>query len=334
MRNIMRLLTHAFGFFLLVGCSATAVAPAAAQLRPEVETFIGEMVNRHGFSQAELESILGMAQFQPTIIDAISRPATSRPWYEFRTLFVNPKRIAGGVAFWNSHAEILERARREFGIPEEIIVAVVGVETFYGAQAGRHRVLDALTTLAFGYPKRAGFFRDELEQYLLLGRDQKADVLSIKGSYAGAIGIPQFMPSSYRRYAVDYDNDGKIDLSGSTADAIGSVANYLKSYGWEAEQAVAVPALVNSEIYQEARFSGNWPSYTVVDMKTLGIAPRASVPGNSYASLIELENNGGNEYWLGFNNFYVITRYNRSVNYAMSVLELAQAIRAARNSSF
>src|SRR6476620_6925790 len=123
MRNIMRLLTHAFGFFLLVGCSATAVAPAAAQLRPEVETFIGEMVNRHGFSQAELESILGMAQFQPTIIDALSRPATSRPWYEFRTLFINPKRIAGGVAFWNSHAEILERARREFGIPEEIIVA-------------------------------------------------------------------------------------------------------------------------------------------------------------------------------------------------------------------
>jgi membrane-bound lytic murein transglycosylase B len=331
MRNIMRLLTYTFGFFLIVGCSATAVAPAAAQLRPEVETFIGEMVNRHGFSQAELESILGMAQFQPAIIDAISRPATSRPWYEFRTLFINPKRIAGGVAFWNSHAETLERARREFGIPEEIIAAVIGVETFYGAQAGRHRVLDALTTLAFGYPKRAGFFRDELEQYLLLGRDQNTDVLNIKGSYAGAIGIPQFMPSSYRRYAVDYDNDGKIDLSGSTADAIGSVANYLKSYGWETEQAVAIPALVNSENYPAALFTGNWPSYTVADLRTLGIVPQTSMPGNPYATLIELENNGGNEYWLGFNNFYVITRYNRSVNYAMSVLELAREIRAARN---
>src|SRR5690349_7739425 len=234
----MRLLTYAFGIFLVAGCSATAVKPAAAQLRPEIETFVGEMVDRHGFNQAELENIFSMAQFQPAIIDAISRPATSRPWYEFRTIFVNPKRIAGGVAFWDSHAETLERARRDFGIPEEIITAVIGVETFYGAQAGKHRVLDALTTLAFGYPKRAGFFRDELEQYLLLGRDQKADVLNIKGSYAGAIGIPQFMPSSYRRYAVDYDNDGRVDLSGSTADAIGSVANYLKSYGWETEQAV------------------------------------------------------------------------------------------------
>jgi membrane-bound lytic murein transglycosylase B len=328
----MRLLTYAFGIFLVAGCSAAAVKPAAAQLRPEIETFVGEMVDRHGFNQAELENIFSMAQFQPAIIDAISRPATSRPWYEFRTIFVNPKRIAGGVAFWDSHAETLERARRDFGIPEEIITAVIGVETFYGAQAGKHRVLDALTTLAFGYPKRAGFFRDELEQYLLLGRDQKADVLNMKGSYAGAIGIPQFMPSSYRRYAVDYDNDGRVDLSGNTADAIGSVANYLKSYGWETEQAVVAPALVNSEIYREALFSGNWPSYTVTDLRTLGIVPRASVHGNPYATLIELENNGGNEYWLGFNNFYVITRYNRSVNYAMSVLELAQEIRIARSS--
>jgi membrane-bound lytic murein transglycosylase B len=331
MRKIMRLLTYAFGVFLITGYSAMAVAPAAAQLRPEIEIFIGEMVDRHGFNQAELENILAEAQFQPAIIDAISRPATSRPWYEFRTIFVNPKRIAGGVTFWDSHAETLARARSDFGIPEEIIAAVIGVETFYGAQAGRHRVLDALTTLAFDYPKRAGFFRDELEQYLLLGREQNADVLNIKGSYAGAIGIPQFMPSSYRRYAVDYDNDGKVDLSGSTADAIGSVANYLKSYGWETEQAVIVPALVNSEIYREALFSGNWPSYTVADLRTLGIVPQASMPGNPYATLIELENNGGNEYWLGFNNFYVITRYNRSVNYAMSVLELAKEIRAARN---
>jgi membrane-bound lytic murein transglycosylase B len=331
MRNIIRLLSHAFGVFLIAGYSAIAVTPAAAQLRPEIEIFIGEMVDRHGFNQTELENILANAQFQPAIIEAISRPATSRPWYEFRTIFVNPKRIAGGVTFWDSHAETLARARRDFGIPEEIIAAVIGVETFYGAQAGRHRVLDALTTLAFEYPKRAGFFRDELEQYLLLGREQNADVLNIKGSYAGAIGIPQFMPSSYRRYAVDYDNDGKVDLSGSTADAIGSVANYLKSYGWETEQAVVAPALVNSEIYREALFSGNWPSYTVADLRTLGIMPRASMSGSPYATLIELENNGGNEYWLGFNNFYVITRYNRSVNYAMSVLELAREIRAARN---
>ena len=328
----MRLLTYAVGFVALAGCMAAAVTPAAVQLRPEIEAFIGEMVDRHGFKQAELENILGMAQFQPAIIDAISQPATSRPWYEFRALFVNPRRIAGGVAFWNSHAETLERARREFGIPEEIIAAVIGVETLYGAQAGKHRVLDALTTLAFDYPKRAEFFRDELEQYLLLAREQNANVLNIKGSYAGAIGIPQFMPSSYRRYAVDYDNDGKIDLSVSTVDAIGSVANYLKSYGWEAEAAVAVPALVNSENYRAALFAGNWPTYTVMDLRTLGIAPRVNMPDNPHATLIELENRDGNEYWLGFNNFFVITRYNRSVNYAMSVLELAEEIRAARTS--
>jgi len=327
----VRLLTYTFGFLALAGCVASARIPAA-ELRPEIQAFIGEMAERHGFLQAELENILRTAQFQPGIINAISQPATSKPWHEYRLLFVNPRRIAGGVAFWNNHAETLERARREFGIPEEIIAAVIGVETFYGTQTGRHRVLDALTTLAFDYPKRAEFFRGELEQYLLLQREQNTDVLAARGSYAGAIGIPQFMPSSYRRYAVDFDNDGKIDLSGSTADAIGSVANYLKSYGWETEQAVAVPALVNSENYREALFTGNWPTYTVSDVRTLGIVPRVSIPGNPHATLIELENQGGNEYWLGFNNFYVITRYNRSVNYAMSVLELAAEIRAARNS--
>ena len=331
LRKAMRLLTWALGFLALAGCLASAKVPAT-EMQPEIQIFISQMKDRHGFAQAELERILGMAQFQPAIINAISQPATSRSWYEFRPIFVNPKRIAGGVAFWNSHAETLERARMEFGIPEEIITAVIGVETFYGAQSGKYRVLDALTTLAFGYPKRAEFFRDELEQYLLLTREQNSDVLNVNGSYAGAIGIPQFMPSSYRRYAVDYDRDGKIDLSGSTADAIGSVANYLKNYGWETEQAVAVPALVNSEKYREALFTGNWPAYTVADLRTLGIVPQTSVPINRPATLIELENKDGNEYWLGFNNFYVITRYNRSVNYAMSVLQLAEEIRIARNS--
>lgn len=304
----------------------------AEPLRPEIETFIGEMVARHGFEQAGLESILGAARFQPAIIDAISRPATSRPWYEFRPIFVNPRRIAGGVDFWNSHAGTLERAHREFGIPEEIITAVMGVETIYGAQTGKHRVLDALTTLAFDYPKRAGFFRDELEQYLLMGREQGADVLNIRGSYAGAIGIPQFMPSSYRRYAVDFDGDGRIDLSGSMADAIGSVANYLKSFGWEAGQTVAVPALVNGENYRNALFSGSKPLYTLQEMRKLGVMTRADIPRDRPVTLVELANNNGNEYWLGFNNFFVITRYNRSVHYAMSVWQLAEEIRAARNS--
>ncbi|WP_227869276.1 lytic murein transglycosylase B [Nitrosospira lacus] len=304
----------------------------AEQLRPEIEIFIGEMVARHGFEQDELENIFGGVQFQPAIIDAMSRPATSRPWHEFRPIFINPQRIAGGVDFWNSHVATLERARRESGIPEEIITAVIGVETTYGARIGKHRVLDALTTLAFDYPRRAAFFRGELEQYLLLGREQGADILNIRGSYAGAIGIPQFMPSSYRRYAVDFDGDGKVDLAGSTADAIGSVANYLKSFGWETGGTVVVPAMVNGENYRSILFAGSKPLHTVEEIRKLGVMTRADIPHDHPATLLEMANNGGNEYWLGFNNFFVITRYNRSVHYAMAVWQLAEEIRAARNS--
>jgi membrane-bound lytic murein transglycosylase B len=331
----MRLLLYAFGFLTLAGCvtDTTGATAAAPPLRPELETFIGQMVERHGFTQAELESVFRMAQFQPAIVNAISRPATSKPWYEFRPMLVTPQRVTDGVVFWNSHASTLERARKEFGVPEEIIIAIIGVETNYGVQTGKHRVLDALTTLAFDYPKRAAFFRDELEHYLLLGREQRSDLLSIKGSYAGAIGVPQFMPSSYRRYAVDFDNDGKVDLSGSTVDAIGSVANYLKGYGWETEQAIVASALVNGENYREAIYTGERPAYTMERMRKLGIAPQVAISGDRQATLIELENETGNEHWLGFNNFYVITRYNRSVNYAMSVLQLADEIRAARNSN-
>lgn len=338
---MMHLLLYTFGILAMIGSAAAGAAGVAGiagvtavvvQPRPEIEAFIGEMVERHGFEQAELESIFGAAQFQPAIIKAISQPATSRPWYEYRPVFINPRRIAGGVAFWNSYATTLERARKEFGIPEEIIAAVIGVETNYGTQTGKHRVLDALTTLAFDYPKRAGFFRGELEHYLLLGRERGADMLNIRGSYAGASGIPQFMPSSYRRYAVDFDGDGKVDLSGSTADAIGSVANYLKSFGWETGKTVAVPALVSGENYREVLFAGSKPLQTVEEMRKLGITSRADVPSDRPATLVELANTAGNEYWLGFNNFFVITRYNRSVHYAMSVLQLAEEIRAARNS--
>jgi membrane-bound lytic murein transglycosylase B len=334
---MMHLLLYTLGILAMVGSAAASAAGVAAvtvQPRPEIGAFIGEMVERHGFKQAELEGIFGGAQFQPAIIKAISQPATSRPWYEYRPVFINPRRIAGGVAFWNSYAPLLERARKEFGIPEEIIAAVIGVETNYGTQTGKHRVLDALTTLAFDYPKRSEFFRSELEQYLLLGRERGADMLNIKGSYAGASGIPQFMPSSYRRYAIDFDGDGKVDLSGSTADAIGSVANYLKSFGWETGKTVAIPALVSGENYREALFAGSKPLYTVEEMRKLGVTSPTDVPSDRQATLVELANTAGNEYWLGFNNFFVITRYNRSVHYAMSVLQLAEEIRAARNSDF
>ncbi len=318
---------------LAIGCSAP---PMAAQLRPEVTVFIGEMVERHGFEQVELARIFRQAQFQPAIIRAISQPSTARPWHEYRPLFVNARRTAGGVVFWNSHTATLQQARKEYGIPEEIVAAVIGVETIYGAQTGKHRVLDALVTLAFDYPRRAEFFRDELEQYLLLTREQGVDALNLRGSYAGAIGIPQFMPSSYRRYAVDFDGDGRKELSLSAADAIGSVANYLKVFGWEVGQVVTARAQISGEGYQEALAAGIKPLLTMAEMKQLGVTPlveSTDIASDKLAALLVLEGKDGPEYWFGFNNFYVITRYNRSTYYAMSVLQLAEEIRVAKNAN-
>jgi len=316
---------------LLAACWNVAVMAAPTPLRPEVDAFISEMVEKHAFERESLERLFTTAKFQPAIITAISRPASSRPWHEYRPLFINPKRVAGGISFWDSHAATLERARKEFGVPEEIIAGVIGVETIYGVQTGKHRVLDALTTLAFDYPSRAVFFRSELENYLLLVRERSTEALSLKGSYAGAIGIPQFMPSSYRRYAVDFDSDGKIDLSNNPVDAIGSVANYLKAFGWEADGPIVVRAQISGEGYREALLAGIKPLRTLEELKKLGVTPLAEMSGERPAALIELDNNGVTEYWLGFENFYVITRYNRSVYYAMSVLQLAAEIRAARN---
>ncbi len=325
-------LLAAFGL-LAVGWSSPLMA---TQLRPEVDAFIGEMVERHGFEQAELAQIFRTAKFQPAIIQAISQLVAARPWHEYRPLFVNTRRIVGGASFWSSHAATLEQARNEHGIPEEIVAAVIGVETLYGAQTGRHRVLDALVTLAFDYPRRAEFFRSELEQYLLLTREQGVDALNLRGSYAGAIGIPQFMPSSYRRYAVDFDGDGRKELSLSAADAIGSVANYLKVFGWEVGQVVTARAQISGEGYQEALAAGIKPLLTMAEMKQLGVTPlveSTDIASDKLAALLVLEGKDGPEYWFGFNNFYVITRYNRSTYYAMSVLQLAEEIRVAKNAN-
>ena len=302
----------------------------ATPLRPEIDVFIVEMVELHGFKESELKSIFSKTRFQPAIISAISSPSTSRPWHKYRPIFVNPRRVAGGVTFWNNNASTLKRASKKFGVPEEIITAIIGVETRYGVRTGKHRVLDALTTLAFNYPRRAEFFRGELEQYLLLTREQDTNMFSIKGSYAGAIGIPQFMPSSYRNYAVDFDSDGKIDLSGNVADSIGSVANYLIAHGWEAGGPIATRARIRAGKHHKTLVTGYKPLHTVEKMKKLGITPLIDVPNERQATLIELKNDSEMEYWLGFNNFYVITRYNRSVRYAMSVLQLSEEIRAAR----
>ena len=205
---------------------------AQAATLPGIPDFIDEMVAKHHFKRNELDNLFERAQHRPEIIEAITRPATIKPWPEYRAAFVNARRVKLGVEFWDKYHLTLQRATRQYGVPPEIIVAIIGVETIYGKNAGSFRTIDALTTLAFDYPRRAPFFRSELENYLLLARDQEFDLLAVRSSYAGALGIPQFMPSSYRNYAVDFNDNHKIDLLHEDRDAIGSVANYMKAYGW------------------------------------------------------------------------------------------------------
>ena len=313
-------------FMLLSGTIA-----GASPTRPEIKAFIDEMVTEHGFSRPNLEGIFNKVQFQPSIINLISTPSSAIPWSQYRSRFVNPQRIKNGVSFWNRYANILERANKEYGIPEEVIVAIIGVETSYGASIGKHRVIDALATLAFDFPRRGEFFRSELIQYLLLAKEQNFDLLNIRGSYAGAIGIPQFMPGSYRKFAVDFDGDGKVDLASSAADAIGSVANYLKQYGWEIGGPIVVQSSVKADHLQEILQSGIEPKHTIKQLQEMSILPMRQFENERLAALIELKDNENFQYWLGFKNFYVITRYNRSSFYAMSVHHLAEAIRNARN---
>lgn len=305
-----------------------ASAPAAQTLSPEVESFIQEMVQKHQFKDDTLRQLFAKVEPNPAVISAVSAPITARPWHEFRSRFVDDVRINGGVQFWREHAVTLEKARRKFGVPEEIIVATIGVETIYGRHTGGFGVLEALTMLAFHYPPRAELFRSELTQYLLLAREARIDATSMKGSYAGAIGIPQFLPSSYRRYAVDFDGDGKRDLVKSPADAIGSVANYYKLHGWRAGEAIAVPVEVDPGSAIELLAMGIKPQLKVSELMRRGVSPAAPVEDGSAAALITAESETGPSYWLGLNNFYVITRYNRSINYALAVHELARELRA------
>jgi membrane-bound lytic murein transglycosylase B len=255
-------------------------------------------------------------------------PLTALPWYQFRSRYVDALRINGGVKFWREHADTLARARREFGVPEEIIVATIGVESIYGRRTGSFGVLESLTMLAFSYPPRARLFRSELEHYLLLAREARFDTARVKGSYAGAIGIPQFLPSSYRRYAVDFDGDGRRDLVDSTADAIGSVANYYRSHGWRGGETIVVPAEVDSSDVTALLELGIRPRIKLADLKRHGVSPAVPIEEGPEAALVEVESESGLIYWLGLNNFYVITRYNRSVNYALAIHELAQELRA------
>ena len=310
----------------------------------EVSDFIANMVAKHGFQETDL-----IALFEQTRYIEIARqlmrpapPGKPKNWKAYRARFVEPYRIDAGVAFWNKNADVLARAEQQYGVPAEIIVGLIGVETIYGKNTGNFRAMDVLTTLAFDYPEtptreaRMQFFRSELENLLILAKESSADPFAFKGSYAGAIGLPQFMPGSIRQYAVDFDGDGKISLNDSAADAIGSVANYLALHGWKRNLPTVFPATLNaqSDSLSELKTSiskGLRATYALNELKGFLTTSSSDAPDGILYGVIDLQNGeDADEYWLGTDNFFAITQYNRSYFYAMSVIDLGRVINAAR----
>ena len=313
-----------------------------------VTEFIDLMVTRHGFDRTQLETTFDQARYVERSIQLIKPAPPGKPknWKAYRARFVENVRIDAGIAFWDAHSDALERAENQFGVPAEIIVGLIGVETIYGRHTGNFRVMDALTTLAFSYPDtptriaRMDFFRTELENILLLSRDSSIDPFSFKGSYAGAIGVSQFMPSSIRSYAVDFDNDGKIDLQASPVDAIGSIANYLTLHGWKKGLPTAFPATLLTSASDQTKYAetintalsqGLKASYSFDAMKSLATTASQDVPQHLLYGLVDLQNGeDATEYWLATENFFALTQYNRSYFYAMSVIDLGRVIAQAR----
>ncbi len=323
---------------LILPVSTLQAAPPASvgwASRPEVVEFVREMVDRHGFDPAGLNDVFERTRTADAALKLMAPPPVSgkRSWSAYRARFVEPIRIREGLRFWREQADPIRRASERFGVPQEIIVAIIGVETVYGRNTGDFRVMDALTTLAFDYPRRAPFFREELEQFLLLSRDAAVDPLTWRGSYAGAIGLPQFMPGSIRRHAIDFDGDGRIDLRTSTSDAVGSVARFLFNHGWRAGEPTHFQALVDDEARaRPAVEAGVPPKLNLADLAALGVGSPQSIAGADLLSLIDLpDGDKPTQYVLGTNNFWVITRYNRSYFYAMSVIDLARALKDAAN---
>lgn len=312
------------------------VSPASAEggyhERDDVQAFVKEMAEKHGFTVTELQRVFSNVRHQASVIKLMDPPSTQgvRSWERYRSRFVNQVRIDAGRRFMQEYSADLERAKKIYGVPEEIVTAIIGVETLYGRHTGNYRVLDTLTTLAFDYPRRAEYFRGELEQYLLMAREQGLDFFELQGSYAGAIGLPQFMPTNVRKLGVDFDGDGKVDLRNSVVDAIGSVAHYLAVHGWRTGEPVASHISFDGEV-PEAWVETILPVMTKKDIQHVGFNTNVALDQALSFAVIPLETpDRPAEFWLGFNNFYVITRYNKSSFYAMSVWHLAEELASRR----
>jgi membrane-bound lytic murein transglycosylase B len=290
------------------------------------------MVKQQHFNEAELRNLFKAVQIQQPILDAMSKPAEGKPWFQYREIFMTEARIAGGVQFWKDNEAALKAVESQYGVPAEIIIAIIGVETKYGAHTGKYRVIDALATLGFAYPPRSEFFLKELEQFLLLAREEHMDPLQPMGSYAGAMGLPQFMPSSFRGYAMDFDLDGKRNIWTNRADAIASVANYFVRNQWRSGGAVAYPVSARGDAYRQALGKGVKPDTNVGELRRLGVDVPEQLAASETVRLLAYQQQVGEDLWVGLHNFYVITRYNHSPLYAMAVYQLSQAI-AARKAS-
>lgn len=315
---------HLFLLLLFIG------GPAAEALDvddPDVKSFIDLMVSEHDYDRDTLENVLSEAKVQDSILEAIARPAEStKEWYEYRDIFITDERVKAGAAFWREHDAELQRISEETGVSAEILVGIIGVETYFGRITGNYRVLDALATLAFEYPPRSEFFRSELEHFLLLVREEDMDATDATGSYAGAMGRPQFMPSSYRAYAVDSSDDGKRDIWSDWSDVMGSIANYFVRHGWRPNNQVVAQAILGNQWRGDPPENSLTPNETVTSLSHQGVLFATDLPGDDKSQLLTLKGDDGEEHWVGFHNFFVITRYNRSVMYALAVLQLGQEI--------
>lgn len=305
---------------------------AAPQLfgeRPEVQKFIQEVAKQYNFDPQKLTKLFNTVKPLPKVIHKERYPFEENPWFTYRKHFVTPERVQAGVEFWKKHAKTLARAQRIYGIPASIIVAIIGTESQYGLHTGNFKVLDALANLTFDFPERADFFRMELTEFLLMCREKHINPTSVLGSYAGAIGQPQFMPSSFRKYAVDFSHNGRIDLSHDEVDVIGSIANYLNQHGWETHHPIYIKARLRRHHAKKLPPSSHQINFTLAKLKKFGIIPVQDLPDDTPLGFIKLQDEDGYEYWLGLNNMYVIKTYNRSILYTMAVYQLSNKLQEA-----
>ena len=326
-----RLLAVAAVFLVSISCSQAADKSPVDVTQPNVVAFVDEMVTDHGFERDALNELLARAYIKQSIVRKISTPAEKTlTWAEYRKIFMTRERINAGTTFWLENREMLDRIQKETGVSVEMVVGIIGVETYYGRITGKDRVIDALATLAFDYPPRSRFFRNELMQFLILAREEELDATVPLGSYAGAMGRPQFMPSSFRAYAVDATGDGKRDIWNDWADVAGSVANYFVEHGWRSDE----------EVTSKATLSGRWdgpvpepsntlkPTDTIESLSKKGVVFATMLGADNKAALLTYEGDDETEHWVGFHNFFVITKYNRSVMYALAAHQLGQEIAA------